>query len=66
MRPRGRPPLAPNVSQIPATKAPAFVHDALVVFAGQQHEGNVSAAVREAVISHLQNHGALKVGQTTT
>lgn len=60
---RGRPPMAPVVSQLPATTVPAPVHDAAVHLAAQRGQP-VAEVVREAVISHLKSHGVLKVVQT--
>jgi hypothetical protein len=53
-RKRGRPRLAPEVSQLPATTVPAHVHDALIREALKR---DVSAArvIRDAVNSYLKN-----------
>lgn len=51
-RPRGRPPLAPVVSQLPATTVPVQVHDA-VIRESVSRGVSVARVVRDAVISHL-------------
>ena len=63
MKPIGRPPLAPDVSQIPATRAPAWVHDALAREASARQVA-VAVVVREAVISHLETRPSREVVQT--
>lgn len=51
---RGRPRLAVVVSQIPATRVPAELHDSIVLLA--LHLGvPVARVVREALVSHLQS-----------
>jgi len=63
MNPVGRPPLAAEVSQIPATRVPAPIHDALIREASRRAVP-VAAVVREAIISHLETRPARAMGQT--
>lgn len=51
---RGRPPIAADVSQLPATTVPAAVHNALAREA-LRRDVPMAQVVREAIISHLEN-----------
>jgi hypothetical protein len=53
---RGRPPLAPSVSQLPACTVPTPVHDA-VIRESIRRDVSVARVVRDALISHLKNTG---------
>lgn len=51
---RGRPPIAPHTSQIPATTVPASWHDA-VAREAVARDVPVAQVVREAIFCHLKN-----------
>lgn len=56
---RGRPPLADEVSRIPAVTVPASLHDAVVREAARR-DVPVAQIVREALISDLNNRQEAK------
>ena len=49
----GRPRLAPEVSQLPATTVPVPVHDAVIREAARR-DVSVAQVVREAIVFHLK------------
>jgi predicted HicB family RNase H-like nuclease len=61
--PIGRPPLAAQVSQLPATRVPAAVHDA-VIREALQRDVSVAAVVREAITAHLHTRGTRPATRT--
>lgn len=54
MKPRGRPPIAPSVSQLPACVVPTPLHDAIIREASLR-DVSVAHVVREALFFHLKN-----------
>lgn len=64
-RRRGRPRLAAEVSNLPSTRVPAAVHDALVREASRRRIA-VARVIREAVIRHLHNPVSTPVVQNSS
>lgn len=54
MKKRGRPPIAPEVSKLPASVVPAWVHDT-VASEALRRDVSVAQVVRERLINGLKN-----------